>query len=251
MIASLKPVTLANDSPPEPEAPSQSVSIMAAMLAHEIKNPLAGIRGAAQLLGQHANAEDKALTELICREVDRIHALTRKIEFFSAEPIACNQQVNIHEVLQYVRDLARRSFARGIHIESRYDPSLPEVVGDKELLIQLFVNLITNAAEALNGHSEATITLRTRYQINHKFRMKGHKPFISLPICIEIEDNGGGISPDIGHRLFEPFTTTKATGKGLGLAIVAKIVADHGGMISLDPSAPEGNARFKILLPGI
>jgi len=227
---------------------SPSASIMAAMLAHEIKNPLAGIRGAAQLLGQRATPEDMALTDLICREVDRINALFKKIEFFTDEPVACDQPVNIHEVLEYVRKLAVDGFAQQVRIENRYDPSLPDVKGDRELLIQLFMNLLKNAAEALEGRSDGVITLTTRYLMNHQFHVEGKGRSIRLPIGIVIEDNGGGIPQEVARSLFEPFVTTKRDGKGLGLAIVAKIVGNHGGMIALDP-APVGHTRFTLMLP--
>lgn len=229
---------------------SRSAAIMAAMLAHEVKNPLSGIRGAAQLLKQRANDDDKPLADLICREVDRINALISKIEFFSNEPVACAEAVNIHEVLQYVRELAQNTFAAHVTIESRYDPSLPEVRGDRELLVQLFVNLVKNAAEALEGRTDGVITLKTGYQINHKFRIAGREPIIALPIAVTVEDNGGGIPADLQPSIFDPFVSTKAQGNGLGLAIVAKIVGNHGGTIALDSSA-SGRTRFHILLPAI
>lgn len=228
--------------------PERSSALMAAMLAHEVKNPLAGIRGAAQLLRQQANDNDRPLTDLICREVDRINSLLQKIELFSSEPNICNQSINIHEILQYVRELAGKGFAPGLTLESNYDPSLPDVRGDRELLIQLFLNLLTNASEALANHPGGHITLRTRYQINNKFLIPGVNQLVSLPICIEIEDNGGGIDPELRSSIFEPFITSKSGGKGLGLAIVAKIVADHGGIITLDPSAPLSHTRFRVLL---
>lgn len=247
---------LANDDIKNAEIPaisgahdvSPAASVMAAMLAHEIKNPLAGIRGAAQLLGQRANSEDLALTDLICREVDRINALFKKMEFFTDEPMACDQPVNIHEVLEYVRHLAEDGFAQHVRIDSRYDPSLPDVMGDRELLIQLFLNLLKNAAEALGHRYDGVITITTRYLMNHHFRVEGKGSSIRLPIGIIIEDNGGGIAPEIAHNLFDPFVTNKPDGKGLGLAIVAKIVGNHNGMIALDP-APAGHTRFKLMLP--
>ncbi len=226
---------------------SRSAAIMAAMLAHEVKNPLSGIRGAAQLLRQRASEDDKPLADLICREVDRINTLINKIEFFSNEPVACAESVNIHEVLQYVREVAHSTFAAHVTIQSRYDPSLPDVRGDRELLVQLFINLVKNAAEALEGRDDGVITLKTGYQINHKFRIAGREPFISLPIAITIEDNGGGIAPDLQSSIFDPFVTSKAQGNGLGLAICAKIVGDHGGTIALDTSLA-GHTRFHILL---
>lgn len=228
-------------------AVAPSAPLMAAMLAHEIKNPLSGIRGAAQLLAQNASDKDKNLTELICREVDRINALLNKIEFFSNEPVACDQPVNIHEVLESVRPLIQESNDR-IIIETQYDPSLPEVPGDYELLVQLFINLLTNASEAIANRPDGIIRIKTSYQMNNTFHLDGKDTSVSLPIAITIEDNGGGIAPDICQHLFAPFVTSKPEGKGLGLAIAAKILGEHEGMISLKP-AQAGHTRFKITLP--
>ncbi len=230
------------------QAASRSAGMMAAMLAHEVKNPLLSIRGAAQLLEQNAGDKDKPLTDIICREADRIKALMDNIEFFSNAPFACDNAVNIHEVLQYVRHVASGSFASHVTIHSQYDPSLPDVRGDRELLVQLFMNLVKNAAEALQGREDGVITLRSFYQINNRFRVAETKPFIALPIAITVEDNGGGIAEDMRPHLFDPFVTSKQDGKGLGLAIVAKIISDHGGAITLD-NGKDGHTAFTILLP--
>ncbi|MCI5048982.1 MAG: ATP-binding protein [Rickettsiales bacterium] len=227
-----------------------SASLMAAMLAHEIKNPLSGIRGAAQLLAQNVSKDDQALTELICREVDRISGLLKKIEFFSNQPVPCDQAVNIHEVLMDVCELTQSQRDTKISFATQYDPSLPEVRGDRALLTQLFMNLVQNAIEAcLSEGVVPDIKLGTHYQINHTFRMhKSEGELRALPIAITVEDNGGGLDPAIVDAMFDPFVTTKTSGTGLGLAIVAKIVGEHGGMISLEPP-DAGTTRFKVMLP--
>lgn len=224
----------------------QSASLMAAMLAHEVKNPLSGIRGAAQLIGKQLGPDDKPLAELICREVDRINALLQKIEFFSNEPASCDEAVNIHEVLEIVRDAALSGFGSQLRIETRYDPSLPCVCGDKTLLVQLFMNLVKNAAEALDGRTDGIIVIGTRYQLNHTLR-DAQGGTRSLPINIVVEDNAAGIPELLQEHLFRPFVTTKVNGSGLGLAVVSKIVDNHGGQVHLE-QRPEGGTRVTIRL---
>lgn len=214
-------------------ASGTGAAAMSAMLAHEIRNPLSGIRGAAQLLEASAAATEKPLAQLIRRETDRITALLQKMEFLSGEPADCSDAVNIHEVLEQVRLSAHSGFARHVQLFTRYDPSLPPIQGNKDLLIQLFMNLVKNAAEALAETSDGTITLTTRYHLNHTLREEagGAK---SLPVCVTISDTGPGISQQVQRHLFQPFTTTKLNGTGLGLAICARIAADHGGRIEIE-----------------
>lgn len=223
----------------------RSAEMMAAMLAHEVKNPLSGIRGAAQLLQDQAGTNPK-LTSLICREVDRIAALLDHMEIFSGDGLKDRHAVNIHEVMEHVRAVAESSFAAGTKITFSYDPSLPEVSGDKDSLIQLFLNLVKNAAEAVRGKENGVIRLTTRYELNHRMKLAGAP--VSLPIAVGVEDNGGGVPEAMRPLIFDPFVTGKTGGKGLGLAIVAKIVTDHNGTIELDSGKP-GWARFKVLLP--
>lgn len=226
-----------------------SASVMAAMLAHEIKNPLLGIRGAAQLLSQHGKNEDTSLTNVIVHEVDRIDGLLKKLEFFSNEPCVDPAPVNLHEMLERAREVAESSYASHIRFERRYDPSLPEIMGDGEALLQLFVNLIKNASEAIGQREEGTITLISQYALDQRLRLPGSSSGRGLSISISVEDNGGGVAPELRSSLFQPFLTTKPEGKGLGLAIVAKIASDHGGLIELEETAPQGHARFNLLLP--
>jgi two-component system nitrogen regulation sensor histidine kinase GlnL len=225
---------------------ARSVTAMAAMLAHELKNPLSGIRGAAQLLEQGATDEDRALTQLICEETDRIVALVDRMEMFSDDRPIAREPVNIHEVLEHVRRVARSGFARNLRLVEIYDPSLPPVFGNRGLLIQALLNLVKNAAEAV-GEEDGEIVLSTAYRHGVRLAVSGSGTRVDLPLVIGIQDNGPGIPEDLRPHLFDPFVTTKLGGKGLGLALVAKIVGDHGGVIEFD-----GQPRrtvFRLMLP--
>lgn len=225
----------------------RSVTGMASMLAHEIKNPLSGIRGAAQLVEQNASETDKMLTQLICAETDRICELVDRMEAFSDQRPLQRIPVNIHQVLNYVRRIAEAGFAKHIRFIEEYDPSLPEVMGDRDQLIQVFLNLVKNAAEALDGVSNAEITLSTAYRHGMRLTLPGSNARLALPFEVCVRDNGPGIPEDIRAHLFEPFVSAKPNGTGLGLSLVAKIIGDHGGMIEFE-SAPR-RTTFRTLLP--
>lgn len=229
-------------------AAARSVSGMAAMLAHEIKNPLSGIRGSAQLLEQQASDEDRELTQLICSETDRIRNLVDRMEVFGDERPLEAGAVNIHNILDHVRRIAETGFAQHITFDDLYDPSLPRAAGDKDKLIQVFLNLIKNAAEAIGEDaSDGVIMMRTSFRPGVRLSVPGSDARVSLPLMIEIEDNGSGIPDSIRSHLFEPFVSSKALGSGLGLALVSKIIGDHGGVIELDTLSE--NTVFRVLLP--
>ena len=227
---------------------ARSVSGMASMLAHEIKNPLSGIRGAAQLLEAVVPDADRPLTKLICDETDRICSLVDQMEVFSDERPLKVEPVNIHVVLNHVKSIAASGFARGLRLSENYDPSLPSVPGNRDLLIQLFLNLVKNAAEAVAASdAEGEIALSTAFRPGIRLSVPGSGERVSLPLECCVRDNGPGIPDDLKQHLFDPFVTTKAAGKGLGLALVAKAVRDHGGVIECDR---EGDwTTFRILLP--
>ena len=212
---------------------ARSVTAMAAMLAHEVKNPLSGIRGAAQLLEQSASEDDATLTRLICDEADRIVALVDRMEVFSDERPIERGPVNIHEVLEHCRRIAENGFGRGITFIERYDPSLPAVFGNRDLLIQMFLNLIKNACEAVPKTS-GEVVLTTSYRHGMRVAVAGSQERMHLPLQVTVQDNGPGVPEELRANLFEPFVTTKTNGSGLGLAFVAKTVADHGGVIEVD-----------------
>ncbi len=226
---------------------ARSVTGLASMLAHEIKNPLSGIRGAAQLLEQSVTADELPLARLVREEVDRIVDLIDRVEVFGDDRPIEREAINIHVVLDRVKLLAKNGVARNITFSEEYDPSLPPVYGNRDQLIQVFLNLVKNAAEALERTAKGEIKISTAFRPGIRIAVQGAGQRISLPLEIVIEDNGPGIPADMLPILFDPFITTKANGSGLGLALVAKIVGDHGGVIDSD-SRP-GRTRFRVLLP--
>ena len=218
---------------------------MAEMLAHEIKNPLAGIAGAAQLLAMNLTADDLELTDLIVEETRRIVKLLEQVEQFGNIRPPDRRAVNIHDALDRARRSAQIGFASHMLMVEDYDPSLPATFADPDQLMQVFLNLIKNAAEASRGR-QGTIRLRSFYDHSLRLRRKDGTG-AALPLQVEIIDDGPGIPPDIASDIFEPFVSGRENGTGLGLALVSRIVTDHGGWISVE-STP-GKTVFRLSLP--
>jgi len=218
---------------------------VAAMLAHEIKNPLSGIRGAAQLLSESMDAESQELTGLVITEVDRIRALIDRMEGFTDTRPVSFQRQNIHAVLGHVRKLAAAGFGKHLQFRERYDPSLPDVLGDRDAMIQAFLNLVKNAVEA--SPAGGTITLTTAFRQGFRVRTPGTATGVSLPLEVCVIDEGEGAPVEIAGHLFEPFVSARRGGTGLGLALVAKVVGDHGGVIEYDRK--QGRTVLRMLLP--
>jgi two-component system nitrogen regulation sensor histidine kinase GlnL len=219
-----------------------------AILAHEIKNPLAGIRGAAQLLGRKLDEKDRALTGLIADEVDRIAGLIDQMQSLSrqsAEPVT---PCNLHVALRRARAVIEAAGDAPVIVEE-FDPSLPPVLGNLDSLVQITINLLANARDACTGVSKPQIVLRTRFASGLQFHHGESGEPVRLPIELRVSDNGPGIDPAMREHVFEPFVTSKKSGQGLGLALVRRLMRDMNGRIAHDRDEAGGWTHFRAHLP--
>ena len=223
---------------------ARSISSMAALLAHEVKNPLAGIKGAAQLLQADLSPENQEFARMIVEETNRVTALLDRMEGFAGGAQTPLSQVNIHEILDHCLRISSASYGDHLTIKRRYDPSLPPVEGHRDLLIQAFLNIVKNAFEATEKNTELTVV--TSYARGRRLN-GGGAARLHVPIQVEVIDNGPGIAPELRDNIFDPFVSGKHGGSGLGLALVASVVADHGGLVEVD-SVP-GRTVFRINFP--
>ena len=237
---------------------ARSIAAMAALLAHEVKNPLAGIKGAAQLLeadlvdangdvkgGANGNVNGQSLTRMIVEESDRVAALLDRMEGFAGGANLVLAPVNIHEILDHCLNLAQASYGAHTTIRRSYDPSLPLVNGHRDLLIQAFINIIKNASEATDLNGE--IVIKTSYSQGRRLTFAAVDGGSYAPVQVEVIDNGAGISEELRDHIFDPFVSGRSGGSGLGLTMVASVIADHGAMIDVE-SAP-GQTVFRINFP--
>ena len=224
---------------------ARSISAMAALLAHEVKNPLAGIKGAAQLLESGLSDEDRTLTRMIVEESDRVTALLDRMEGFAGGADPRLDPVNIHEVLDHCIGLASASYGAHLSVRRQYDPSLPPVQGHRDRLIQAFINIIKNASEATDN--DGKLIIRTSYSQGRRLSLASSNGGSHVPVQVDLIDNGRGIPDDIRDHLFDPFVSGRIGGSGLGLTRVASVVADLGGMIEVESML--GRTAFRMNFP--
>jgi two-component system nitrogen regulation sensor histidine kinase GlnL len=238
---------LAGPRPRHSEMGAPVVTGMGRMIAHELKNPLAGIKGAAQLLRDEVKSEEgRSLLDLIGSEIDRIRRLADRMETLGDQDPDHMDTVNIHTVLRQARKIVQSAEPRLVFSEN-YDPSLPHAQGDPDTLMQALLNLIRNAQDALCDTEKPEIKLETTFRTGVTSRSDNGEEPRNLPIQISVTDNGPGISDDLQDHIFQPFVSTKPDGQGLGLALVSKVAKAHGGLVEVR-SRP-GKTTFSILLP--
>ena len=224
---------------------ARSIAAMAAMFAREVKNPLAGIKGAAQLLEADLNGDRRNLTRMIVEESDRVAALLDRMEGFAGSANLVLAPLNIHEILDHCLNLAQASYGAHVKMRRSYDPSLPLVRGHRDLLIQAFINIIKNSCEATDIKGE--IVIKTSYSQGRRLTFSAVDGGSYAPVQVEVIDNGRGISEELRDHIFDPFVSGRSKGSGLGLTMVASVIADHGAMIDVK-SAP-GQTVFRMNFP--
>ncbi|MBC2669484.1 PAS domain-containing sensor histidine kinase [Novosphingobium piscinae] len=247
-VVTLQDASAAEALGEDPGTTEDSVLRAPEILAHEIKNPLAGIRGAAQLLGRKVADKDRALTTLIADEVDRIAKLIDEMQTLSRRTTAPVAPCNLHEAVRRARAVIDAA-GKGVRIEEEFDPSLPPVLGSADALVQVLINLLSNAAEACAVQAAARIVVRSRFSSGLQLHAVSDGKPVRLPIELRVSDNGPGVDPAMRDHIFEPFVTSKKSGQGLGLALVRKLVRDMNGRITHERDEARGWTHFRIHLP--
>jgi two-component system nitrogen regulation sensor histidine kinase GlnL len=220
-----------------------------AILAHEIKNPLAAIRGAGQLVARKLDEKDRPLADLIATEVDRIASLIDRMQRIGARGAEPNAPINLHEAVRRAIGTVRGGGLGGVELIEEFDPSLPPVLGNEGTLEQVVINLLANARDACQGREGARITIRTRFVSGRIFNAIRPGRSVRLPIELAVIDNGPGIELDLRPHVFEPFVSTKQSGQGLGLALVRRLVQDMDGRIAHERDDKAGLTQFRVHLP--
>jgi len=248
LVVSLQDASAAEALGEDPGGHEDSVLRAPEILAHEIKNPLAGIRGAAQLLARKVGDKDRALTSLIADEVDRIAKLIDEMQSLSSRTVEPVEPCNLHEAVRRAKAVLDAA-GKAPRIEEEFDPSLPPVLGSPGGLVQVLINLLSNAAEACRGVTRPRIVVRTRFSSGLQLHAVTKGKPVRLPIELRVSDNGPGVDPAMRDHIFEPFVTTKKSGQGLGLALVRKLVRDMNGRITHERDENAGWTHFRIHLP--
>jgi two-component system nitrogen regulation sensor histidine kinase GlnL len=220
-----------------------------AVLAHEIKNPLSAIRGAAQLVARKLDDGDRALTDLITDEVDRIAQLIDRMQRLGREQPDPVAPLNLHEAIHRACDTISAASGIDIALREEFDPSLPPVLANEGALVQVLINLITNARDACEGTRRPEVVLRTRFVSGLVMNVMRLGRPVKLPIEVQVSDNGPGIDPALRDHIFEPFVSSKKNGQGLGLALVNKLVRDMDGRIGHERDEAGGWTHFRVHLP--
>lgn len=222
------------------------------IMAHEIKNPLAGIRGAAQLLARKVEEKDRALTDLITLEVDRIANLIDRMQKLSRRTTPPVEPCNLHEAARRALDVlsaANGGAPERVGLVEEFDPSLPPVLGSPDALVQVIINLLANASEACAHEDKPRVTIRTRFASGLQLHTSDSGEPVRLPVELRVTDNGPGVDPAMRDHIFEPFVTTKKSGQGLGLPLVRKLVRDMNGRITHERDEEGGFTHFRVHLP--